>query len=55
MRYGITRLAIGQQPFIEISKDEFFKTKAAKQDLIVFLEMEDKLEFFTRELVKKTL
>jgi len=37
MRYGITRLALGAQPFIEITPEHFGQIRDAKQNLVLTL------------------
>jgi hypothetical protein len=44
MRYGITRLAAGQHPFIPISQEEFTRIKKAKACYLVVLGIEEKLD-----------
>lgn len=44
MKYGITILALGSWPFIEISAEEFAQAKRAKEKLIALLGIEEKLD-----------
>src|SRR6478609_5791819 len=61
MRFGITILALGEHPFIEISAEEFSNVKAAKQNLVILLGTEEKYDLvienyaeFEVELLKLT-
>lgn len=44
MNYGITRLALGKSPFIELERTEFEAITKAKEQLIGVLEIEQKLD-----------
>lgn len=62
LTFGITRLAAGGQPFVEISQEDFDLIKTAKQKLIIVLGIEEKLDIlledyaeFERELLNLTL
>ena len=52
MRYGITILALGSWPFIEISAEEFEQAKRAKEKLITFLGIEEKLDILLENYVE---
>jgi len=52
MRYGITRLALGAQPFIEITPQHFGQIRDAKQNLVLTLEIEEKFDIFIENYVE---
>jgi hypothetical protein len=62
MKYGITKLTLGQNPFLDISPDEYREAKVARQNLMEVLDVEEKLNLvlenyveFERELLSGSL
>jgi len=52
MRYGITRLAAGQHPFVPISQEEFTRIKKAKACYLVALGIEEKLDLLLENYIE---
>jgi hypothetical protein len=62
MKYKITRAIIGSQTSIDITEDEYTSIKRAKHNLVVFLDVEEKLDLllenyaeYERSLIDLTL
>jgi hypothetical protein len=52
MKYGITKLVLGNSPFIEITEDEYKALKIARDFLFEALYLEQKFDLVTEDFIE---